>query len=433
MPAPLLTEVKQALVLPSFPFHLQERGSEGLIWDSRRQGIVESALSGLRSLPRLDQLQVDDLALKQKVTQARLQAEEVEETSIFGGYLLRHFGHFCHESLARLWWLGEGASQHLQSQEICRDLQVRALDVYFFMPQWLDQGKDLLPYMKQILEGLGLDPERIRVIVNPVIFRTLLVPAQVWGFDLKPGPLDQVIGCDSRALMRSMLAAFKRVPSAETSPQPAGPAQARKVYVTRTGLKPSMGRPIGDSWLDEVMREAGYLVYSPEKHSIDHQVRVFSEASELVFVDGSAMYNLWLAKLRPRVRITVILRRQQGRWLCNKVRDLLPVSLSIRWRIIDAILAEFITSDYDWQSQNLLDLGLIARLLLGSRPLKSSALAEQALNRDLDMLATQLEPQARARVLRALFRMAQELDYRSRLSIVRRILDRMRGKLAFRS
>jgi len=99
----LLTEVQDALALPSFPFHLHERDSEGLIWDSRQQGIVENALSGLRSLPRLDQLQVDLVDLEQQVAEASLQVTEVKETAIFGGYLFGHFGHFCHESLARLW------------------------------------------------------------------------------------------------------------------------------------------------------------------------------------------------------------------------------------------------------------------------------------------------------------------------------------------
>jgi hypothetical protein len=433
MPSPLLAEVQAALALPSFPFHLHARGSEGLIWDSRQQGIVERALSGLRSLPRLDQLQVDAVALEQQVALARLQADEVQEPAIFGGYLLRHFGHFCHESLARLWWLGAGDPQHPQSREICRYLQAQPGDVYFFMPPWLDQGKELLPYMKQILEGLGLDQRRIRVIVKPVIFRKLLVPAQAWGFDIPTATLDQQLRCDSRSLMRSLFAGFHDGPSALPAPLPERPSPAPKVYVTRTGLPASMGRPIGDTWLDEVLKDAGYLIFSPEQHSIEHQVRVFAEASELVFIDGSAMYLLWFAKLRPHARITMILRRRQGRWMGNKVRELLAASPPIRWRTIDAVLAEDLTSGNDWQSQNLLDLGLIARQLLAPRPVRPSATAEQALARDLNTLATQLEPETIARVLQALWRKALVPDQNNGGSILGGLRWRLQRLLGARS
>jgi len=328
--------------------------------------------------------------------------------------------------------LGKGISRHRVSQEICSYLQAQALDVYFFMPPWLDHGKELLPYMLQILEGLGLDRQRIRVIVEPVIFSTLLVPAQVWGFDLQPGPLDQEIGCDSRALMRSMLAGFQRVQPAATAPRPTEPAGALKVYVTRTALDPRMGRPIGDSWLDEVMQAAGYLVFSPEQHSIDHQVRMFSEASDLIFIDGSALYILWLAKLRPRVRITMILRRRQGLWLAAKVKQLLPASQPICWRTIDAVLAERLTSEHDWLSQNLLDLGLIARQLLAPRPVPVSFAAGQALVRDLQGLTHQLEPEAITRVLEALFRKALVPDQDHRGPILRRLRQRIQRMLRSR-
>lgn len=393
----LLREAKDVVALPRFPFELQRRGLQGLLIDSKQGDLVESALPAIRTLPQLSDLKLDSGELDAQLTHARGEAVVVEEAAIFGGYLSRHFGHFCHESLSRLWWLGKGDPQHELSREVCGALRDQQLDVYFFM------AKGLLPYMQEILAGLGLGSERIRIMTKPLLFRQLLVPAQAWGYNTDGYLHDQRLGCDGKSLMRSLFAGFHRLCPAEPSLQVAA-APPKMVYVTRSGLPFHLGRPIGDRWLDEMLRDAGYLVFSPEQHSIQRQVEVFSEAAELIFVDGSAMYPLWFARLRPGVRITIILRRSQGLWMLNKVRDLMPTSSSIRWRVIDAIIAQDLTSSNDWQSCNILDLGVIAREILAPGPVRASAQAEDALGRNLQELATKLGPEPLGRILELLIR-----------------------------
>jgi hypothetical protein len=358
-----------------------------------------------------------------------MQAPVIETAAIFGGYLLRHFGHFCHESLSRLWWLGEGDQQNPASQAICRGLRGQGLDVYFFMPTWLDSGKDLLPYMREILAGLGLAEGRIRIITEPLVFSRLLVPAQLWGFDLDAQAIDQRFGCDSRAMMRSLFAGFQRCSPADQPVLIGGGAPAGKVFVTRSGLSATLGRPIGDGWLDEVLRDAGYLVFRPERFSIQRQIDVFAAARELVFIDGSSMYLLWFTRLQSDVRITIILRRRQGAWMITKVRDLMPINLPIRWQVINEVIGEDLTSANDWESHNLLDLGAIARQLLAPRPLRASAQAQQALGRNLQELAAQLGPEPTARILEVLIRrfvVAEPQPPRSLLSRIRQRLGRLR-------
>jgi hypothetical protein len=53
--------------------------------------------------------------------------------------------------------------------------------VVFFMPRWLDSGQDLPAYMAEVLEGLGLALNRIRILLGPTRMRHLLIPAQCWG------------------------------------------------------------------------------------------------------------------------------------------------------------------------------------------------------------------------------------------------------------
>jgi hypothetical protein len=425
MTSHLLTELDGAIALPSSPFHLQQRGSEGLVWDPGQGDVMKAALTGLRSLPERSELDCDVRELEAQALRALGQAPVIENAAIFGGYLFRHFGHFCHESLSRLWWLGAGDQQNRASQDICRDLRDGGLDVYFFMPTWLDSGKDLLPYMREILAGLGLPELRIRIMVEPLVFSRLLVPAQVWGFDLDAGAVDQQLGCDSRAMMRSLFAGFRGgIPADQPAPIRDG-APASKVFVTRSGLATTLGRPIGDGWLDEVLKDGGYLVFSPEKFSIQRQIEVFAAASDLVFIDGSSMYLLWFTRLLADVRITTILRRRQGAWMLTKVRALMPLNPAIQWLVIDEVIGEELTSSSDWESHNLLDLGAIARQLLAPSPIKASARAEQALGRNLQELAAQLGPEPMGRILEVLILRFLVAEPRP----PRRLLSRLRQRV----
>jgi hypothetical protein len=90
--------------------------------------------------------------------------------------------------------------------------------------------------------------------------------------------------------------------------------------------------------------------------------------------------------------------------MITKVRDLMPINLPISWRVINEVIGEELTSANDWESHNLLDLGAIARQLLAPRPVRASALAEQALGRNLQELAAQLGPEPMARILEVLIR-----------------------------
>ncbi|AFY29234.1 glycosyltransferase family 61 protein [Cyanobium gracile] len=355
----LLTETRDILALPSFPVALQGRPTEGLFWDPRQDRVVLDALPAISTPPGHHEVQVDAGALASASQSHADQSRVIEPTAIFGGYLLRHFGHFLHESLSRLWWLGQGKSPNSLVEGVRRRLQAEGGDVVFFMPHWLDDGKDLPAYMAEVLTGLGLPIERIRILVEPAHLRHLLIPAQCWGFRFDQPAWNEELGCDCRELMRNLLGSYDRTaaPGESTLPSP------EKLYVTRTGLPLQLGRLIGDVFLDRLMEAAGFRIYHPERHSIAEQIRQYSHANELVFMDGSALYLLWFCRLRPGVRIRVILRRRQGAWMCDQVKLLLPATAGLRWQVVDALKAESLTSENDWESHNLANISALAHQL----------------------------------------------------------------------
>ena len=385
------------LALPSESFLLDGRDTQGLFSDSECGQIVSEALPILLTFPPRDGVQIDEEAFRTHAKQAWAEAEPVDAPVIFGGSLIRHFGHFIHESLSRLWWLAPIEGMEGPAQESARLLQQLQADVVFFMPPWLDQGKDLLPYMEAILSLLRLPAGRIWILQRPLRFRHLLIPASVWGFGTKPQDLDQRLGCDTRALMRHLFAHCQLPPAAEVAPGPTA-----KVYVSRSSLPTGLGRLMGDVVLDPLLAEAGYRVFHPERCSIVEQIRLYSQANDLIFMDGSSLYLLWFAKLRPGTRVRVILRRRQGRWMAEKVLDLLPEAAHIRWEVVDVLRGEALTSRNEWESHNVADLNSLQRQLGRDVPPVLPKPAEEALTAYTHSLVQESTPEQLARVLQAL-------------------------------
>jgi hypothetical protein len=117
------------------------------MWNPERQEIVVEALPAISTPPLREEVVFDPRELVAEALHSAAGIEPIEETAIFGGYLLRHFGHFCHESLGRLWWLSQGDGAPGAVQAVSRRLQEEKANVYFFTPPWLDSGKDLLSSM----------------------------------------------------------------------------------------------------------------------------------------------------------------------------------------------------------------------------------------------------------------------------------------------
>lgn len=415
--SPLLSSFENVLALPQVRFFQDGRRPEGLIWDPVRKDLLDEALPNLHTLPPRQALQLDEEALIPLAAQSWQEAETLEEPAIYGGFLIRHFGHFIHESLSRLWWLAPGEGMERPAQDASQLLQHLDADVVFFMPEWLDNGKDLLPYMEEILALLGLPARRIRILQRPLRFRQLWIPACVWGFATHPQTLDQRLGCDSRGLMRHLLASAQVEAPALDPPG--------RVYVSRSGLPLSLGRLIGDVLLDPLLADAGYRVFQPENVSLAEQIRVYSQAKDLIFMDGSSLYVLWLAKLQPGTRVRVILRRRQGRWMCQQLQELLPAAATLDWEVVDALRAEALTSGQDWESHNVADLASLLKHLLGAVPSVLPEAAQEVLASYSQQLVQDSSPEQLARVMEALMT-ALATEGPKRLSRPKRLYQKIR-------
>jgi hypothetical protein len=180
---------------------------------------------------------------------------------LYGGPLMREFGHFMAESIHRL----------LPGLAIAPDLPV----LFAGNRGEPEPARPQPAFVHELLGMLGLPPERVHVVHRAVRVDRLLVVEQ--GSDLGRGPKSDYLDLLDRT-----------VPLRLDALAPAEPAPER-VYVSRSRLP--AGRLLGEGYLEGLLAEAGFHVYRPEEHPLVAQMQVYRQARQLIFSEGSACHG----------------------------------------------------------------------------------------------------------------------------------------------
>lgn len=237
---------------------------------------------------------------------------------IFGGVAGPQFGHLLTQSIGRLW----AASLHPEAPIL-------------FLAETL--GMEQLPgAFVAFLRSLGVRNE-LRLVTSSMECETLLIPGELCNLESRP--------C-LRPEFKQWLTTVIRYP--DTSGQ-------GDLYVSRSGLDPSMGQYLQEATLEAALQANGYRVFHPETHTIEEQIATYRAARRVIFADGSAMH-LWSFVAHPGQRSAVILRRDKDRHFAAWLRSIqcgLPV-------YINQVLAAFSRrGEGPARSVVLLDLGAV--------------------------------------------------------------------------
>lgn len=211
--------------------------------------------------------------------------KELSGKHVFGGLLQNeHFGHFCAESLSRVWALSKLSPSF---NSIIFYLRVPTQPIRNFV---FDFFRALDPDLKisfvsdfTRIEELAI-PEQLGHSINGFIYGH---PAVREGF--------------------KNLRTFKR-------------GGINKVYVSRTGLKNNEGGVLLERVIEANLEDEGYLIIHPEKLSIREQLEIYNSADKLIFSDGSALH-LYAFVARPEQKAFTIWRRKRNETFAWQVRS----------------------------------------------------------------------------------------------------------------
>ena len=217
------------------------------------------------------------------------EVEYADETVIFGGVVIDHFGHLLIESLVRFWYF-------------CGRTENRPKVVFLGIP-----GQDFPG--KRLFELAGLAEGEYEFIKRPMQFKKVICPeegayfSEAAAYRIWPS-IYQTIRHNAEALCEGRLGTYE------------------KLYLTRTQLEKA--REFNEEYFEDTFKENGYHVIATEKLPLEEQICLVSHAKEIACTIGTLSHMALFAD--EGIRLCCILRNPnemiRGQLLINKIRDL---------------------------------------------------------------------------------------------------------------
>jgi capsular polysaccharide biosynthesis protein len=197
-------------------------------------------------------------------------ATRIRVPHLYGGVFLRHYGHFLLESLSRFW----------------------AMKAYPDLPvvwQFFKEQKRPDPWQAEVLDIVGIKPDRILLVRQPTRFATLIAADEGVRINtfFHPAQVEALASYQFRA-----------------------PQTSKRVWLSRRKLKVGAGRVLDEEAIEERLAGLGWRVVNPETLSVREQLDAMADAGTLGGFVGSAYHTLILGRdVQAKVRMV---RRYNG-------------------------------------------------------------------------------------------------------------------------
>ena len=169
----------------------------------------------------------------------------IDEEIIFGGIIIKHFGHAILEDLSRLWYIVKNKKDKRRVAFLCYN--------------------SISEYHYELFELVGLSRDRVLIIDKPTKFKTICVPEESlhswFGYKKEYNLIYDEIRKNVK------------------------PKSAKKIYFTRTELNDSFD--VNEKFFEQFYKKQGYKIIAPEKLSLREQIEYAAGAEELVCTLGT--------------------------------------------------------------------------------------------------------------------------------------------------
>lgn len=195
--------------------------------------------------------------------------QHMDETVVYGGIWVPHYGHFITECLSRMWWFVENPCSRYKF-------------VFIFPKHW-QTNQNSNSFIEFFLM-LGIKKDDIVILEKPMSFKSVIVPDQATcfmeGYNAKASKI-------YNAIRDSVM-----------------PSELKKVYFTRTRLQ-NPGT-VNEEYFEDFFRLNGYAIIAPEKLSIREQVAIMAGVDEFACVSGTLHHHILFA--REGIKATILNR-----------------------------------------------------------------------------------------------------------------------------
>ena len=197
-------------------------------------------------------------------------AEYRDETVVYCGYLVNHWGHFLIEGVTRLWYFLEND---------------RRVDKYVF---FLDEHeeREIKGNYREFLELLKIW-DRLEIINRPTTYREVIVPE---------------LGIHMRTAYTPKPVKVFDAAADSVVPDP-GWETPEKIYFSRSQFQKGLPFESGYDTLDNFFAKNGYTILYPEKVPLSRMIHYIRNSKVVASLSGSLPHNMLFANQGQRVEI----------------------------------------------------------------------------------------------------------------------------------
>lgn len=193
-----------------------------------------------------------------------------DEKVVYCGYLVKHWGHFLVEAVARLWYFLE---------------KDPTIDKYVFFLKENEQ-REIRGNYRIFLELLGIW-EKLEFINKPTTYREVLIP-------------ELAFHCRNH-YSQKFLDIYDTV-AENITVKPEWPIH-EKLYYSRSQLTKGLEFEFGLEVLDEFYEKNGYTILYPEKVPLDEMIHYIRNSKVVATLSGSLPHNMLFARNGQKLEI----------------------------------------------------------------------------------------------------------------------------------
>ena len=183
-----------------------------------------------------------------------------DEEVVYLGYINNHWGHFLVDFSTRLWAVKKYTNKNVK---------------FVFL---VNEGEKFEPSsnIKQFLELCGLTMDRIEFVNKVTNYKKIFLPESSY--------ITNVYYSEEYLQMFSTLVDNCNINSSTLKNE--------KIYLTRTHFYKAKKTEFGEKQIENLFKQNGFLILSPEKLSLIEQIGLFNNSNLIVCMSGTLGHNL---------------------------------------------------------------------------------------------------------------------------------------------
>ena len=189
----------------------------------------------------------------------------VDETVIYAGYFIKHWGHFIVDFLPRFWW----PALHYNGEKI----------IYLQNCDAAIDGN----YM-EMLKIFGIDSDKIEAINKPTRFKKVIIPALA-------------VQRPDKIYREALLVRDRIVGNVAQC------CKYDKIYLSRRSFPKAIDSEFGEEQIEDFFRNNGFEVLSPELLPVAEQIAIFSSCPKIACLSGTIPHNIFFGNSNTKLII----------------------------------------------------------------------------------------------------------------------------------